>query len=114
MNTDFNEEITNYIAGASKDHILLLETLRSIVHKAVPGSSEAIKWGFPVFAKGKDFAYMRYAKKHVTLGFYNFDKIEDPDNKLEGSGNTLRHIKITRQEDIDVSLISQWLKLIAG
>lgn len=108
-----NEEVTNYIAGASQDHIPLLETLRSIVHVAVPGSSEAIKWGFPVFAKGKDFAYMRFAKKYVTLGFYNFDKIEDPDNKLEGTGNTLRHIKIAKQEDIDVSLISQWLRSIA-
>ena len=111
---NFNTEITNYIHKATNEQIPILEELRQLIHEVVPGSSEAIKWGFPVFAKDKDYAYLRFSKKHITLGFYNIDKIEDPDNKLEGNGNTLRHIKIRKKEDIDESLISKWLISISA
>ena len=108
-----NTEITNYIQTATNEQISLLEELRQLIHAVVPETSEAIKWGFPVFAKNKDFAYLRYSKKHITLGFYNIDKIDDPDKKLEGTGNTLRHIKIRKKEDIDLILISKWLESIS-
>ena len=110
----FNSKVTDYIQSAAAGQINLLEELRQLIHEAVPGTSEAIKWGFPVFAKNKDFTYLRFSKNHITLGFYNIDRIEDPDNKLEGSGKTLRHIKIRRKEDIDSALIKQWLKSIAA
>ncbi|MBQ4821865.1 DUF1801 domain-containing protein [Aquimarina sp. MMG016] len=52
---------------------------------------------------------MRFAKKHITLGFYNIDKIKAPDNLLEGKGNTLKHIKIKRAEDIKIEMFINWL-----
>lgn len=107
-----NNEISDYIQKHPKQ-MEILEHLRHVVHEAVPGTTEAIKWGFPVFARGKDFAYLRAARNHVTLGFYHCDKIDDPDQKLEGSGNMLRHIKIRKKEDIDVHLITRWLKAIS-
>ena len=110
---NFNTDVTNYIHTATNKQIYLLEDLRTIIHAAVPETSEAIKWGFPVFAKNKDYAYLRFSKKHITLGFYNIDKIQDPENKLEGAGNTLRHIKIRKEEDIDLTLINKWLKSIS-
>ena len=111
---NFNKDITNYIDGANEAQIHLLEKIRLLIHQAVPETTEAIKWGFPVFARTKDYAYLRFSKKHITLGFYNIDKIDDPDNLLEGTGNTLRHIKIRKDEDIKVALISQWLKSIVA
>ena len=110
---NLNKEISAYIQQANQDHIPLLEKLRQLIHESVPGTKEAIKWGFPVFAKTKDFAYLRFSKKHITLGFYHVNKIEDPDNLLEGTGNTLRHIKIRNEEEIDVHLIARWLTSIA-
>ena len=112
---NFNKDVTNYIAKANTEQIDPLEKLRQLIHKTVSNVSEEIKWGFPVFAKTKDFAYLRFAKKHITLGFYNIDKIEDPDDILEGSGNTLKHIKIKNNPDFDFDekLISKWLKAIA-
>lgn len=108
-----NQEITDYIHGADEEQIKLLERLRQLIHESVPGTTEAIKWRIPVFAKTKDFTYFRFSKKHITLGFYNIDKIEDPDNLLEGIGNTLRHIKIRKPEDIKKEIITKWLKATA-
>lgn len=111
---NYNKKVTEYIDGAVEDQTIILETLRKLVHETVGNVTEEIKWGFPVFATTKDFAYLRFAKKHITLGFYNIDKIKDPDNLLEGEGNTLKHIKIKSVDDINRKVISQWLKQITS
>lgn len=110
---DYNKNVTKYLDTAQVGQIEILYSLRELIHTSVEGVSEAIKWGFPVFARTKDFAYLRYSKKHITLGFYNIDKIDDPDNVLEGNGTTLRHIKIKSATDYDAQLIQKWLKAIA-
>ena len=109
---NYNKKVTEYIDNATEEQIVILETLRKLIHETVKDVSEEIKWNMPVFAKIKDFAYLRFAKKHITLGFYNIDKIKDPDNLLEGEGNTLKHIKIKKSDDIKAKIISQWLKQI--
>lgn len=111
---NYNKKVTEYIHDAPEEQIVILEQLRKLLHETVDNVSEQIKWGFPVFALTKDFAYLRFAKKHVTLGFYNIDKIKDPDNLLEGEGNTLKHIKIKRVNDIKPQIISEWLIQITG
>lgn len=109
---NYNNKVSEYILQAEEQQVSILEEVRELVHKNVGNVGEEIKWNMPVFNNGKDFAYLRYAKKHITLGFYNIDKLQDPDNLLEGNGNTLRHIKI---KSLDAGLkkqISKWLKEI--
>jgi hypothetical protein len=111
---NYNKKVTEYINSTTEEQIVILEALRKLIHETVKGVSEEIKWGFPVFAQTKDFAYLRFAKKHITLGFYNIDKIKDPDHLLEGEGNTLKHIKIKSADDIKPKVISEWLKQITN
>lgn len=109
---NLNQKVTDYIAKSSEEQIVILEELRKLIHESVENVSEEIKWGFPVFASTKDFAYLRYSKKHITLGFYNIDKIQDPDSLLEGEGNTLKHIKIKSMAEIRKEVLSLWLTQI--
>lgn len=111
---NYNKQVTEYIGNATEEQIVILEALRKLIHVTVDNISEEIKWGFAVFSQTKDFAYLQYAKKHITIGFYNIDKIQDPDNLLEGEGNTLKHIKIKSKDEIDSKIISQWLKEITN
>lgn len=109
---NLNTKVTDYIDNASEEQIDILEALRKLIHETVENVSEEVKWNMPVFNNGKDFAYLRFAKKHITLGFYNIDKIQDPDNLLEGEGNTLKHIKIKSKAEIQTEVLSLWLKQI--
>jgi hypothetical protein len=111
---NFNQNVTDYISDASAEQSATLEELRKLIHDTVSNVSEEIKWKMPVFNNGKDFAYLRFSKKHITLDFYNIDKIQDPDNLLEGEGNTLKHIKIRNSDEINSKIISQWLKEITN
>jgi hypothetical protein len=110
---NYNQKVSDYIGNANTEQIEILEELRILIHDTVANVSEEIKWNMPVFNNGKDFAYLRFAKKHITLGFYNIDKIQDPDNLLEGEGNILKHIKIKNKDEIRKNVISEWLKQIA-
>lgn len=112
MDINYNPLVTDYVNNADSKQKELLEQIRALIHKSVPDTRENIKWGFPVFSKNKDFAYLRFAKKHITLGFYHIDKIDDPDQLLEGDGNTLKHIKIKSSADINEELLTKWFKSI--
>ncbi len=102
-------DILDYINKATEEQIIVLEALRELVHESVEDVKEDIKWGFVVFNKTTNFAYLRFSKKHITLGFYNIDNIKDPDNLLEGSGNTLKHIKIFELNEKLKQTIKGWL-----
>lgn len=108
-----NQKVNDYIDQANAEQVEILEHLRQLIHETIAEVSEEIKWGFPVFAKTKDFAYFRFSKKHITLGFYNIDKIKDPNNLLEGSGNTLKHIKIRAKKDLKEDILKEWFISIA-
>lgn len=111
---NLNQKVTDYIENASEEQKVILEALRKLIHQTVENVSEEIKWGFPVFASTKDFAYLRFSKKHITLGFYNIDKIQDPDSLLEGEGNTLKHVKIKSKAEIKSKVLAEWLKQITS
>ena len=57
---EYNKKVTEYISNAQDWQIETLEVLRKIIHKSVSDITEEIKWGFPVFAKTKDFTYLRF------------------------------------------------------
>lgn len=109
---NYNQKVTDYILKASADQIEILQELRKIIHESVENISEEIKWNMPVYSQTKNFAYLRFSKKHITLGFYHIDKLIDPDNLLEGEGNTLKHIKITKLDSKLKQQIKKWLKQV--
>jgi hypothetical protein len=111
---NYDSKVTEYIENAPAAQKGNLEAIRELIHESVSDVSEQLKWGFPVFRKTKDFAYLRVAKNHTTLGFYNFDRINDAENLLEGEGNTLRHIKISAIDDMIKEQLAEWLAAVAG
>ncbi|HOO34035.1 MAG TPA: DUF1801 domain-containing protein [Thermotogota bacterium] len=109
----FSEEVNEYINAAPVKYRIILSELRNLIHEAVDGTDEVIKEGFPVFTKNRDFSYIRLHKHHVTLGFYNFTNITEQTEKLKGSDETKRHVKLKKVEEIDHELFSRWLKQVA-
>jgi hypothetical protein len=105
-----NPQVTDYIAAAPAGQQALLETLRRIVHDSVPGVVEEFKWSRPVFRTARQFAYLKTAAAYVTLGFYDASHLDDPDGRLEGSGQQMRHIKLRTSADIDSAQLAKWLR----
>lgn len=85
-------------------------SLRNLIHKTIPGVKEEIKWGTPVFAGGK--FYLGCFKNHVNLGFSIIGLNEKEIALFEGSGKTMRHIKVKSLNDIDEQKLTPLIKLV--
>jgi len=108
-----NPQVTDYINHSVDEQKIIMQEIRQLINQSVPAVKENFKWSRPVFSTEKDFAYLKTAKGYVTLGFMNFQKLEDKNNLLEGTGKDMRHIKIRKVADIDQNLLKKWLKAAA-
>lgn len=74
--------IDAYIAKAAPFAQPILEHLRDVIHEAVPGLTEAVKWGMPHFVhRGKNLAGIAAFKAHASLILHNEDR------GIEGMGS---------------------------
>jgi hypothetical protein len=106
-----NSEITNYIALAPDKQQDIMTKIRKLIHETVSDTVEEFKWSRPVFTKIKGFTYLLCNKNDVTVGFTkNIEKLEDPHGILQGSGTTMKYIKIKDPEEIDFERIQKWLQ----
>lgn len=67
MNTSIRD-IDQYILSVSPDMRERMETMRSIIRKAAPKATEAIKYGMPTFVYHGNVVHFAACKNHV--GFY--------------------------------------------
>jgi hypothetical protein len=109
-----NLQVTDFINKAPEDQKKIMEAIRKLIHEVVPNVVEEFKWSRPVFKADKDFAYLQTTKKHVTLGFFNFEKLDDPNGLLEGTGKDMRHIKIKSMNDFDSDLLNDWFRRLTA
>ena len=107
-----NEQVTSYITEAPDEQRKIMESIRAIIHSEVSSVKENFKWSRPVFSTDRDFAYFKTAKSYLTFGIFNFDKIKDNQNLLEGTGKDMRHIKIKRHDDLQPEIIKNWIQQI--
>ena len=109
---DLGAPVDAYFKQQPPEKRVLLEKLRALVAKGVPGADASIKWGVPFYQlKGKNVCSLAAFKEHVGINFFaSPDVLVDPGKKLEGGGKTMRMLKVRRVEDIDSASILRWLK----
>ena len=105
-----NEQVSGYINQAPEEQSKIMEKVRKILHENVKGVQEELKWNRPVFKKETDIMYFKTAKSYVTIGFFQYHKLHDSQNLLEGTGKDMRHVKIRKQEDVDEALFKRWFR----
>ena len=95
-----NQKVTTYIENTEEKNKAILQKIRELIMNITTHVDELFKWGRPVYRTDKDFCYLQSTKKAVTVGFFEFDKIETNSHLIEGTGKSMRHIKIKSLEDI--------------
>jgi hypothetical protein len=89
----------------------IVEELRGIVKRAAPGAEESIKWGMPVFSQNGLLCYLKPLAGAVRFGFYDQGiDLTDPDGLLTGTGERMRHVKVTRPGEIRHDLFERWVR----
>ena len=105
-----NDKVNEYINKQKNPQKEVCNYLRNLLHKIIPGIKEEMKWGVPVFADGK--FYIGSFKNNVNLGFSINGLNKREVSLFEGSGKTMRHIKIKSLQDIDEEKLVKLIKLV--
>ena len=107
------EALDKYFDEAPEQHKEVMKNLRILFLNNDLNITESYKWSRPVYGCPKDFAYIKYAKKHVTLGFYDASILNDPMGKLEDEGLKMKHLKIKYWSEVDQNEIAHWILVSA-
>ena len=106
MQTDDRLGSFDEVASAAGGHAPILTAVRGMVEDLHPDAVETasrkeqtVTWGYGGGKMKAGYAYVRAFKAHVNLGFFQGAHLPDPENLLEGTGKTLRHVKLLTPEE---------------
>jgi len=87
----------------------ICEVLRNLILGADSGIKESVKWGNPVYEKRSRLFYLSATDRYVSLGFFTGARLTDPEGRIEGTGKSMRHVKVKALEDIEMDRFSAWI-----
>ncbi|MFC1866237.1 DUF1801 domain-containing protein [Chloroflexota bacterium] len=102
--------VDGYIKGLEKSKGKIVSTVRKIILEAAPQAKESIKWAQPVYESNGPFAYIKAFKNDVNFGFWRGVDIKDAKGLLQGSGDKMRHVKLSGLDDIDKSTFADFVR----
>jgi hypothetical protein len=75
--------------------------LRALVKKTLAGSEEYVNpWKIPSFDSDGTVCGFMTGKEHVTFIFLRGAALPDPEGLLEGTGKSVRHVKVRTTADV--------------
>jgi len=105
-----NEKVREYIDKQNSPQKEIILKLRDVFVKNLPNCNEQFAWGVVVYGGGKFYIAAMKNRVHVGFGITGLDKEEI--DMFEGSGKTMRHIKIHSLEDIDEQRLIKLIDMV--
>jgi uncharacterized protein YdhG (YjbR/CyaY superfamily) len=105
-----DKQADDYIEKQKSPQKEILQKVRKIFKETLPNCEEKMAWGVITFAAGK--FYIAAMKTRVHVGFSITGLSEDEISMFEGSGKTMRHIKIPTLENIDKKRLVEMIEMV--
>ncbi len=104
MSTKIQEFLNEYPDGIAEISL----QLRTLILDTAPNCTETLHVGWKVISYGykKKFCAIAPFTKWVNLQFHSGSKLTDTCELLEGSGRSMRHVKVWQVSDLNDSLVS--------
>lgn len=104
-----DNRVEKYIKKQGSPQREIIEKLRHIILNTCPDIKEELKMGVPWY-EGK--YYLVGLKDHVNIGFSIEGMSEDEKKLFEGTGKTMKHIKIFSLKEINEEEVVKLLKVV--
>jgi hypothetical protein len=109
-------DVDDYIKKQPSPQREICQRLRSIILSTFPTITEEMKVGVPCYGGTKEEPcgkfYIAALKDHVNLGCSLKGLTVEQQRLFEGSGKTMKHIKVFELEEIDERRIIRLLRMI--
>lgn len=106
------QTVESVIAGLPYKHQPAVQRLRSMILKADPGVVETVKWGTPVYSRGRNLISIVPNPEHVQLKLWEGGLFARRFKCIEGQGKGMRHITVPYQGDFDFDMIANVISAI--
>lgn len=108
--------IDTYIEKAAPFAQPILTHLRGLIHKAVPGLDETIKWGMPHFTlNGKNLAGLAAFKAHAALVLHGEGRVAAQDEDGMGGYGKIRSLEdLPSDAELSAALQASAARLASG
>ena len=104
------KQVDDYIEKQKSPQKEILLKVRKIFQRTLPSCEEKIMWGVVTFSDGK--FYIATLKNRVHVGFAITGLNKEEISLFEGSGKTMKHIKIKSLKEIDEKRLVKLIKLV--
>lgn len=104
------KQVNAYIEKQKSPQKEILKKVRKIFLETLPNCEEKMAWGVLAYTAGK--FYLAAMKNRVHVGFAITGLSKDEISLFEGSGKTMRHIKIPTFESIDKNMLVKLIKMV--
>ena len=101
--------VNEYIEKQKSPQKEIMQKVRNIFQKTLPTSEERMRWGVITYSEGK--FYIAAMKNRVHVGFAITGLSKDEISLFEGSGKTMRHIKIPTLVDVDEEKLVELIEM---
>jgi len=102
--------LTEYIGKLKGPRSQIVNDLRRLIKKTVPGVQESIKWAQPVYEKNGPFCYISAHTDHIQLGFWRGAELDDPGKLLVGSDGQMRHVEIMAEQVVPEEALQKLIR----
>ena len=105
-----NNPVEDYLEKQKSPQKEIIQKVRNIFQKTLPGCDEKIAWGVIALREGK--FYIAAMKNRVHVGFAITGLSPEEIDLFEGGGKTMRHIKIPSVMDINEEKLGKLIKMV--
>jgi hypothetical protein len=105
-----NKQVEEYITKQKSPQKEIIQKVRHVFKKTLPNCEEKSAWGVIALEGGK--FYIGAIKDRIHVGFAINGLSKKEIDLFEGSGKTMRHIKIHSLKDIDEEKLVKLIKLV--
>lgn len=89
------------------------EELDRLVMETVPEAGRITKWKQPTYEYHGLLCYFKAFKSHVNFGFFRGAELDDPEGLLEGTAESMRHVKLKSLDQINEDALVRLVKAAA-
>ena len=96
------DEVGEFLSASPSEVADVSEAVRALLKKLCPSAEEELKRGWKTvsYRRAKAFCAIAPHAKWVNLQFFDGAGLSDPEEMLEGSGKSMRHVKLTSKKDV--------------
>mgnify|MGYP006292108447 CR=1 FL=1 len=105
-----NEKVKQYLEKQQSPQKEIILKVRDIFIKTLTNCKEDFAWGVIVYGGGKFYIAAMKNRVHVGFGITGLDKEEI--DMFEGTGKTMRHIKIHSLDDIKEERLVEMINMV--